>query len=106
MLMAMRPVGTGMLHLHGMLSAEPFTVGEPAIGPVAYMHRPSAQNDPFAPLGHHWEDATHITFGVLTAGVFTRTIQLEGTLFQGREPDDARYDFDFGALDSYGGRLT
>jgi hypothetical protein len=70
------------------------------------MHRPSAQNDPFAPLGHHWEDATHITYGVLTAGVFTRTVQLEGTLFQGREPDDDRYDFDFGALDSYGGRVT
>jgi hypothetical protein len=81
-------------------------VGEPAIGPVAYMHRPSAQNDPFAPLGHHWMDATHITYGVITAGVFTRTVQLEGTWFQGREPDDDRYDFDFGGLDSYGGRLT
>jgi hypothetical protein len=81
-------------------------VGEPAIGPVAYMHRPSAQNDPFAPLGHHWMDATHITYGVITAGVFTRTVQVEGTLFQGREPDDDRYDFDFGALDSYGGRVT
>src|SRR5207302_9309345 len=41
-----------------------------------------------------------------TAGVFTRTVQLEGTLFHGREPDDDRYDLDFGALDSYGGRLT
>jgi hypothetical protein len=160
MVMAMRPIGSGMLHLHGMLSAEPFTVGargyplllqtgesykgqplrdrqhphdmfmelsaryevpvtrtlgisifaapvgEPAIGPVAYMHRPSAQNDLFAPLGHHWQDATHITFGVVTAGVFTRTVQLEGTWFQGREPDDNRYDFDLGGLDSYGARLT
>ena len=33
-------------------------------------------------------------------------MQVEGTLFQGREPDDDRYDFDFGALDSYGGRIT
>jgi hypothetical protein len=160
MVMAMHRFGGGMLHLHGMLSAEPFTVGvrgyplllqtgesykgdplrdrqhphdlfmelsaryevpvarnvgvslfaapvgEPAIGPVVYMHRPSAQNDPFAPLGHHWQDATHITYGVVTAGVFTRTVQVEGTLFQGREPDDDRYDFDFGALDSYGGRVT
>jgi hypothetical protein len=81
-------------------------VGEPAIGPVTYMHRPSAQNDPFAPLGHHWEDATHITYGVVTAAVFTRSVQLEGTVFQGREPDDDHYDFDFGALDSYGGRVT
>ena len=45
--------------------------GEPALGPVAFMHRPSAMDDPIARLGHHWQDATHISFGVLTAGVFT-----------------------------------
>ena len=81
-------------------------VGEPAIGPVAYMHRPSALNDPFAPLAHHWTDATHITYGVLTAGVFTRQVKLEGTVFNGREPEENRYDFDFHALDSYGARLS
>jgi hypothetical protein len=87
-----------------MMYAAP--VGEPAIGPVAYMHRPSALNDPFAPLAHHWTDATHITYGVLTAGVFTRELKLEGTLFNGREPDEDRYDFDFHPLDSYGARLS
>ena len=51
-------------------------------------------------------DATHITYGVLTAGLFTRTVKREGTLFNGREPDEDRYDFDFGALDSYGVRLS
>ena len=81
-------------------------VGEPAIGPVAYMHRPSALNDPFAPLGHHWTDATHITYGVLTAGLFTKHVKLEGTFFNGREPDEDRYDFDFHPLDSYGARLS
>ena len=81
-------------------------VGEPGIGPVAYMHRPSALNDPFAPLAHHWTDATHITYGVLTAGLFTRHVKLEGTLFNGREPDEDRYDFDFHPLDSYGARLS
>jgi hypothetical protein len=81
-------------------------VGEPGIGPVAYMHRPSALNDPFAPLAHHWTDATHITFGVVTAGLFTRTVKLEGTVFNGREPDENRDDFDFDALDSYGVRLS
>jgi hypothetical protein len=160
MLMAMRQLGGGTLHLHGMASAEPLTigargyplllqsgetyqgeplydrqhphdlfmelsafyeraisrnlgitvyaapVGEPGIGPVAYMHRPSALNDPFAPLAHHWTDATHITYGVLTGGLFTRHVKVEGTLFNGREPDEDRYDFDFHALDSYGARLT
>lgn len=39
--------------------------GEPALGPVAFMHRPSAQNTLDSPLGHHWQDATHIT-GIAT----------------------------------------
>ena len=81
-------------------------VGEPAIGPVAYMHRPSALNDPFAPLAHHWTDATHITYGVVSAGLFTKHVKLEGTLFNGREPDEDRYDFDFHSLDSYGARIS
>jgi len=28
-------------------------VGEPAVGPVAFPHRPSAANDPLAPISHH-----------------------------------------------------
>jgi hypothetical protein len=83
-------------------------VGEPAIGPVAYPHRPSAMNDPMAPLGHHWQDATHISFGVLTAGLFTHSVRLEGSIFNGREPDENRTNFDYRgrSLDSYAGRLT
>lgn len=83
-------------------------VGEPASGPVAFPHRPSAMYDPLAPLGHHWQDATHISFGVVTAGVFTHSVRLEGSLFNGREPDEKRKDFDFQgrSLDSYAGRVT
>lgn len=80
--------------------------GEPASGPVAFMHRPSAQNDPFAPITHHWQDATHITFGVITAGLFTRAWKVEASAFNGREPDENRWDFDFRRLDSYAGRVT
>ena len=83
-------------------------VGEPALGPVAFPHRPSAASDPFATLGHHWQDATHISFGVLTAGLFTRTVKLEASIFNGREPDDVRTNFDYKgrSLDSYAGRLS
>jgi hypothetical protein len=83
-------------------------VGEPAVGPVAFPHRPSAASDPLAPLAHHWQDATHISFGVLTAGLFTRTVKLEGSWFNGREPDEHRYNFDYSgrSLDSYSGRVT
>ncbi len=80
--------------------------GEPAVGPVAFPHRPSAMSDPLAPLGHHWIDSTHISFGVLTAGVFTRHAKLEGSWFNGREPDEQRYDLDLRAPDSYATRLS
>jgi hypothetical protein len=83
-------------------------VGEPAIGPVAFPHRASAASDPLAPLGHHWQDATHISFGVITGGIYTRSIKLEGSVFNGREPDEIRTNLDYAgrSLDSYAGRLT
>ena len=83
-------------------------VGEPAVGPVAFPHRPSAADDPLAPISHHWQDGTHITFGVVTAGVFTRSVKLEASWFNGREPDENRTNFDYAGrrLDSYSGRLT
>jgi len=80
--------------------------GEPALGPTAFMHRISASNNPLPPIGHHWQDSTHISFGVLTAGIYDHWVKLEGSLFHGREPDENRWDFDFGALDSYSGRIS
>jgi hypothetical protein len=64
--------------------------GEPALGPVAFMHRPSAGDNPTAPLGHHTFDSTHISFGVITAAVDRGPLVFEGSLFNGREPDDNR----------------
>jgi hypothetical protein len=96
--------------LAGPVSASLYlaAVGEPAAGPVAFMHRPSATGDPFAPLGHHWQDGGHVTFGVITAGLFTRQVRLEGSLFNGREPDEVRTNFDYRGrkLDSWSARLT
>jgi hypothetical protein len=80
--------------------------GEPALGPVAFMMRPSSMDNPFAPIGHHWQDATHVSFGVLTAGLFTRQWKLEGSWFNGRESDDQRWNFDPIRMDSWSGRLT
>src|SRR5213595_2024038 len=83
-------------------------VGEPAVGPVAFPHRPSAADDPLAPISHHWQDGAHITFGVVTAGVFTRNVKLEASWFNGREPDENRTNFDYAGrrLDSFSARLT
>ena len=80
--------------------------GEPALGPPAFMHRPSAMDDPDAPIGHHWQDSTHITFGVATLGAQWRNVKLEGSIFTGREPNEDRYDFDRPRFDSYSGRLS
>jgi len=80
--------------------------GEPALGPPTFMHRPSAMDDPDAPLGHHWQDSTHVTFGVATAGLEWRNLKVEGSIFTGREPDEDRYDFDRPRFDSYSGRIS
>jgi hypothetical protein len=80
--------------------------GEPALGPVAFMHRPSAMDNLAAPLSHHWQDATHTSFGVLTAGLFSTTWKLEASAFNGREPDEERWNFDPIRIDSYSGRVT
>jgi hypothetical protein len=83
--------------------------GEPALGPPTFMHRPSAMDDPDAPIGHHWQDSTHITFGVVTAGLVCSRfggMKIEGSIFTGREPDENRYDFDRPRFDSYSGRIS
>jgi hypothetical protein len=74
--------------------------GEPALGPIAFMHRASAAETPLAPLSHHTFDSTHIAFGVVTSAVDHGPWTVEGSVFNGREPDEHRWDFDFGALDS------
>jgi hypothetical protein len=79
--------------------------GEPALGPVAFMHRPSAAEDPIAPLTHHTFDSTHVSFGVITAAIDHGPVVVEGSIFNGREPDQNRWDFDFGRLDSISGRV-
>jgi hypothetical protein len=79
--------------------------GEPALGPTAYPHRPSAMPSPIAPISHHWLDSTHISFGVVTVGAYGRQWKLEGSAFNGREPDETRYDLDLAALDSFSGRI-
>ena len=80
--------------------------GEPALGPPVFMHRFSGVEFPAAPISHHWLDSTHVTFGVVTAGVVHGTMKFEGSAFHGREPDSQRYDIETGALDSWSVRTT
>ncbi len=80
--------------------------GEPALGPPTFMHRLSAANNPDAPIGHHWQDATHITFGVVTGGFSFGKVKIEASVFNGREPDANRWNFDKPRFDSFSGRLS
>jgi len=79
--------------------------GEPALGPVAFMHRASASENPSATLSHHLQDSTHISFGVLTTGFTYRWFKLEGSIFNGREPNENRYNFDSHKWNSRSARL-
>lgn len=75
--------------------------GEPALGPPTFMHRISGMENPEAPIGHHWFDSTHITWGVVTGGFSTRTWKIEASAFKGREPDQHRWDIETPKLDSW-----
>jgi hypothetical protein len=92
--------GSGSLFLYGG------PVGEPALGPSAFVHRPSAQYNPEPPITHHWFDSTHIAYGVVTAGYTARTWQVEASAFRGQEPDEHRWNIESPWLDSWSVRAT
>lgn len=80
--------------------------GEPALGPTAFMHRASASHNPAAPLSHHLQDSSHISFGVFTSGVTYHWFKLEASVFNGREPDENRYNFEAHSWNSRSARLS
>ena len=80
--------------------------GEPALGPTAFMHRASASENPSAALSHHLQDSSHISFGVLTTGFTYRWFKFEGSVFNGREPDENRYNFEANPWNSRSARLS
>ncbi|MEO6225837.1 MAG: hypothetical protein ABIO80_08320 [Sphingomicrobium sp.] len=88
------------LFLYGGLPAEP------AFGPPAFMHREAIMDSPEAPITHHWLDSTHISFGVVTAGLILDKLKLEASRFNAREPDQNRWDIETGPLDSTAIRLS
>jgi hypothetical protein len=81
-------------------------VGEPALGPPMFMHRPSSANNPDAPISHHWQDASHISWGVLTGGYSFGKFKFEASAFNGTEPDENRWAFDKVKLNSWSFRVS
>ena len=80
--------------------------GEPAFGPPAFMHREAIMDSPEAPISHHWLDSTHISFGVVTAGLVLDRAKIEISRFNGREPDQHRWNIETGPLDSTAVRVS
>lgn len=81
-------------------------VGDPALGPVAYPHRVSAEEIPQATLAHHLEDSTHISDDVVTAAITDGILRVEASGFHGAEPDENRWQIGYGLIDSYSARIS
>jgi hypothetical protein len=79
-------------------------VGEPALGPIPYPHRASAMEIPEAPIGHHWQDSTHVSDEVVTVGVSHRKLKLEASGFYGSEPGENRWIIQAGPINSWSAR--
>ena len=80
--------------------------GEPALGPPTFMHRFSGVRIPEAPITHHWLDSTHITFGVVTLGAIRGAWKAEASWFNGREPDESRWNIETRGFDSWSARIS
>jgi hypothetical protein len=89
-----------------MISIYLAPVGDPALGPVAFPHRASAFELPQAPLGHHWQDSTHIADDVVTVTVRRNWLRFEASGFHGAEPGENRWVIEQGAIDSWSARLS
>ena len=63
-------------------------------------------DSPEAPITHHWLDSTHISFGVATAGLVVGRAKLEVSRFNGREPDQHRWNIETAPLNSTAVRLS
>jgi len=81
-------------------------VGDPALGPVAFPHRASAFELPQATLGHHWQDSSHIADNVATVAVRHKWLRVEASGFYGTEPDENRWNIDWGSMNSYSARVS
>ena len=81
-------------------------VGDPALGPVAFPHRASAMELPQATLSHHLQDSTHIADEVLTAALVRHSFRIEASSFHGAEPNENRWNIDYGMIDSWSTRVT
>jgi hypothetical protein len=81
--------------------------GQSTDGPIPYMHRESARDNPDAPLGHHvGQDVGHISSTVLGLQLDLGSFIIESSAFNGSEPNPTKVDLPLGALNSAALRAT
>lgn len=96
-----RPLGE-----NSMLQLYYAPIGDPSLGPVAFPHRASALELPQATISHHLQDSTHIASNVATVAIRHKWLRLEASGFYGTEPDENRWNIDWGPMNSYSGRVS
>jgi hypothetical protein len=77
--------------------------GAAAVGPVPYMHRPSAEGNPDSPLGHNLQDSFHDASTVFGVGYRLRRTFIEATRFSGKS---VKWPLPLHHPDSFGVRVT
>jgi hypothetical protein len=77
--------------------------GEASVGPVPFVHRPSAEGNPDAPLGHALQDGFHDASTVLGLAYRCGRTSVEATAFSGQ---GVTWPFPLHRLDSYALRLN
>jgi hypothetical protein len=63
------------------------------------------------PLGHRLQDSTHTSFGVVTTGFIfnfakSALFKVEGSAFNGHEPNEERWSIQLAPLDSWSFRVS
>ena len=77
--------------------------GAAAVGPVPFMHRPSAEGNPDSPLGHNLQDGFHDVSTVYGVGYRSRRTFVEATRFSGKA---VSWPLPLHRSDSFGVRVT
>lgn len=99
--LAFRIAGDTRLHLYAA------AVGDPALGPVPFAQRASAREFAEAPFAYEIQETFHDETKVVTAGVGTRWLMLEASVFSDAVTTGEHTEIDSdGDIDSQSARIT
>lgn len=97
---AFRIAGDARLHLYAA------GVGDPALGPVPFALRSSSREFAEAPFAYEIQETFHDETKVVTAGIGTRWLMLEASVFSDAVTTGEHTEIDNGDIDSQSARIT